>query len=97
MPPLFFSFRTHPPKVLSEQASSNDRRGTKVHVHFPLGRQTEGAAVGELHDVEGEALVSGLVSEPELHLRAADGRPLLKGARDEVGREARPGGDTLLL
>lgn len=40
-------------------------------IHFLLGGQAEGAAVGQLHDVDGEALVSGLVAEVELHLRAA--------------------------
>ncbi|TNN64641.1 hypothetical protein EYF80_025150 [Liparis tanakae] len=57
-------------------------------------RKTEGAAVGQLHDVDGEALVSGLVAEAELHLRAAERRPLLVGALEDVGGDARPGGDT---
>lgn len=61
-------------------------------VHFLVGRQTEGTAVGQLHDVDGEALVSGLVAEAELHLRAARCQPLLVGAQ-EVCREAGPGQD----
>lgn len=59
-------------------------------LHYLVRRQTEGAAVGQLHDVDGEALVSGLITEAELHLGAAE-RPLLVGVEEEVRREAGPG------
>lgn len=63
----------------------------KTDVHFLLSWQTQRAAVRQLHDGNAEALVSGFVAEAELHLGAAQHRPLLVGAREEVGRGARPG------
>lgn len=63
-------------------------------VHFLVGRQTEGAAVGQLHDVDGEAPVSGLVTEAELHLRAAGRQAVLVGAQQEVSGEAGSAGNS---
>lgn len=62
-------------------------------VHLLVGRQAEGAAVGQLHHVDGEALVSALVAEAELHLGAAQRQTLLVGAQEQVSGDARPGGD----
>lgn len=66
----------------------------RSNVHLLLRRQAEGAAVGQLRDVDREALVSGLVAEAELHLGAAQRQPLVVGAREEVGGEARPTGSS---
>lgn len=76
---------------MTKQASSHSQK--KSDLHFLVSWQTEGAAVRQLHDVDGETLVSGFVTEAELHLRAAQRQPLLVGAQEEVCREARPGGD----
>lgn len=81
------------PKSLSKQVSDKKQR-KEEDVHFLVSWQTEGAAVGQLHDEDGEALVSGLVTEAELHLRAAQRQPFLVGAQQEVWRKARPGGTT---
>lgn len=69
----------------------------KTDVHFLLSWHTECAAVRQLHDGDGEALVSRFIAEAELHLRAAQRQPLLVGAQEEVGREARPGRDIKIL
>lgn len=76
----------------TKRASSHSQN--KEDVHFLVRWQTEGATVGQLHDVDGEPLVFGLITEAKLHLRAAQRQPLLVGAQEEVCREARPGGDT---
>lgn len=80
-------------KIHSHLNVSSDKQKWK-DVHFLVSWQTEGAAVGQLHDVDGEALVSGLVAEAELHLRAARRQPLLVRAQEEVCRDARPAGNT---
>ncbi len=72
--------------------SSNIQK--KKCIHFLVSLQTESAAVGQMHDINGEALVSGLIAEAELHLRAARCQPLLIGAQKEVCRETRPKGHT---
>lgn len=79
---LFFSVR--------KTSAIKQHHPIKQDVHFLVSLQTEGAAVGQLHDVDGEAMVSGLVTETELHLRAAERQPLLVGVQEEVSREARP-------
>lgn len=88
---FLYVFNTLTPKLVTKQASSHSQ--IKSDVHFLVSWQTEGAAVRQLHDVDGETLVSGFVTEAELHLRAAQRQPLLVGAQEEVCREARPGGD----
>lgn len=50
---------------------------TDHFLRFLLRWQTEGAAVGQLHDEDAEALLSGLVTEAELHLRASRRQPVL--------------------
>lgn len=57
-----------------------------------LRRQAEGAAVEQLHDGDGEALLSGLVTEAELHLRAARRQSVLLRAVEQFCRQAGPEG-----